>query len=74
MFIHTIDFGFYKKINVNMSNLKIWNNDEIKKLLDEKYPKLSNYYDKVLFIKSREDIAKLVILKEHGGLYINIYL
>ena len=74
MLIHTIDLGFYNKINIDMSNIKIWNDEQIKKLILDKYPKFTDYYNKLTFIKSRENLAKLFILQEFGGLYINIHL
>ncbi len=74
MEIHTINLGFYESIpNISLPNLKIWNNDDIKNILS-KEPKYLNFYNNLLLLKSRENLAKYFILKEYGGLYININL
>jgi hypothetical protein len=71
MFIHTINFGYYKKINISNQNIKIWTCESIKDLIKEKYSKYLDFYNNQLLIKSKENIAKLFILYEFGGLYIN---
>lgn len=74
MFIHTIDLGNYYKINYNLTNLKIWSNNQIIELIKNKYPKILDYYNNLILINSREYLAKLLILNEYGGLYIHFNL
>ncbi len=74
MFIHTINFGFYKKITLSIPNIKIWTNTTILELIKEKYPKYLDFYNNQLLIKSKENIAKFIILQEFGGLYLNFNL
>ena len=74
MLIHTINFGYYKKINISNQNIKIWTNSSVKDLIKEKYSKYLDFYNNQLLIKSKENIAKLFILNEFGGLYINYNL
>ncbi len=74
MLIHTINFGYYKKIIVSNQNIKIWTNNSIQDLIKQKYPKYLEFYNNLLLIKSKENIAKLLILLEFGGLYINYNL
>ncbi len=74
MLIHTINFGYHKKITVLNFNIKIWNNNDILNLIKEKYSKYLDFYNNQLLIKSKENIAKLIILQEFGGLYLNYNL
>ena len=59
MYIHTINFN-YNDTNKLITNLKIWKNEDIKKIIKEKYLNLVNYYNNLLLNKSRENIAKLI--------------
>lgn len=72
MIIHTINFNYIETNNL-IPNLKIWKNDDIKIIIQEKYKTLEKYYNDLIFNKSRENIAKIILLYEYGGLYINYY-
>lgn len=74
MIINTIDLGYYDKFNIDKSKIKIWSSSDIQNLIKEKYPKYLDFYNNLILLKSKENIGKLFILKEFGGLYINIHL
>lgn len=66
-----------KKHNPNY-RVTLWDEPKIKKLL-KKYPKMDYFYNNlenftgmVKIYQSKSDIARLVILYEHGGFYIDI--
>lgn len=71
MKIHTLVNSYNIKLS---SNIIIWNNDNILELINNKFPLYLNYYNNLWMSKSRENFARLLILKTHGGLYINYYL
>ena len=74
MIANTINFGYYNKFNIDSSKIKIWSCFDVQNLIKEKYPKYLDFYNKLILLKSKENIGKLFILKEFGGLYINIHL
>ncbi len=74
MDIHTFNLGFYEEINIKLPNIKIWYNTDIINLIKKKYPEYLDFYNQLVLNKSKENFARLLFLKEYGGLYINIYL
>lgn len=62
-----------KEKNVNIE-IKIWNEDKILSILKNFDKRLFNYYNKLIINKSKEDIAKYVILYKYGGLFINLLI
>lgn len=60
-----------KKIDIVF---KIWDEKKIIKLIKSIDGDYIKYYDKLIINKSREDLAKYLILYKYGGLYINNFL
>lgn len=77
MNIHTILYNndpidfLNEKINSN-DKLNIWNNKQIVDLINLKYPEYNIFYKKLILNKSRENFSKYIIIKEFGGIFINI--
>ena len=65
--------NLYQDIKTQNSEWEIiiWKNTEIKKEL-KKYPKIFLLYNQTISIKSKDTLAKYVIMKEHGGVYYDI--
>ena len=59
MIINTIDLGFYDKFNIDNTKIKIWSSLDIQNLIKEKYPKYLDFYNKLILLKSKENIGKL---------------
>jgi len=77
MIIHTLKFNnedINKISSKQIENLKIWSDSDVLILIKEKYRSFEKFYNKLWLNKSRENLAKYLILKEYGGLYINYYL
>lgn len=75
-------FKIKHKILKNYNNdyiVILWDDKKIQQLLKKKYESIYNFYNNVQnlngFVKiyqSKSDIARLIILKEYGGFYIDI--
>jgi aspartyl/asparaginyl beta-hydroxylase (cupin superfamily) len=73
MNIHTIRYSDIKSDNeyFNKLDIKIWNRKNIIKLIKKSFPEYLDYYKKIILLKTRENFVKYLILKKHGGLFIN---
>ena len=77
MKIHTF---VYNDIDVNNDLQKIdipyviWNYDLVLKLLELKYVEWVVYFKRLILNKSRENLLKYILIKEFGGIFINIEL
>lgn len=76
MKIHTFIHNQNMELNISKFNFPcvIWNNDLILKLIELKYKNWIIYYKRLILNKSRENFAKYIIIKEFGGIFINIKL
>jgi len=80
MNLHTIvynnsDINLPKyKLNISNLNIIIWNYNLILDLIKKKYSNYLVYYKRLILNKSRENFAKYIIIKEYGGIFININL
>lgn len=53
-------------------NYKLWNLDECRTLIEEKYPFFLDIYDNYEFTIQKIDSSRLFILNEYGGLYSDL--
>ena len=77
MIIHTIVYNnlLYNNItNIKLNNVIVWTFDNIILLITNKYPSFLYYFKNLILNKSRENLAKYIILKEYGGFFINYYI
>jgi len=77
MKIHTFIYNENNNLNVipkNNFNYIIWNYDLALKLLELKYIEWIVYFKRLILTKSRENFIKYIIIKEFGGMFINIEL
>ncbi len=77
MIIHTIVYNQNNlklpKSNLNF-DLVIWNYNSILELIKNKYPDYVVFFKRLILNKSRENFSKYIIIKEYGGIFININL
>lgn len=77
MFIHTYK---HNQNIINLPNLPvnynyyIWNYESVIELIEKKYSEWLVFFKRLVLNKSRENFAKYIILKEFGGVFINIEL
>ena len=55
-------------------NLIVWNYNSVLNLIENKYTEYLVYYKRLILNKSRENLIKYLLIKEFGGLFININL
>lgn len=81
--IHTIFYNSDKSNHIDLTkftslyiNAKIvfWNYEKILNLLQTSYPDYVIYFKRLILNKSRENFAKYIIIKEFGGIFINLCL
>jgi hypothetical protein len=75
MKIHTF---VYNDIDINLQKIiipcVIWNYNLVLQLLELKYVEWVVYFKRLVLNKSRENLLKYILIKEFGGIFINIEL
>lgn len=75
MKIHTF---IYNDIELNLSKINIpyviWNYNLALQLLELKYIEWVVYFKRLVLNKSRENLLKYILIKEFGGIFVNIEL
>lgn len=67
-----------KRLNPNWITI-VWDDQSIRSLLYNKYPEILQFYDNTInlpgsinYLASKSDIARYVIMYEHGGCYMDV--
>lgn len=74
MIIHSYVYNQNKINLLKYDNYMIWNYETIVNLIKEKYSEWEVYLKRLILNKSRENLIKYIVIKEFGGVFINIEL
>ena len=74
MIIHLYTYNQNKISLPEYHNYMIWDYEKILNLIKEKYSEWEVYFTRLILNKSRENLIKYIVIKEFGGVFINIEL